>query len=447
MANTTIRVDPGNTIAHAPNNFAGINVNYLVDHDDNRPTSRPLAAALTEMGVKILRFPGGEKSDFHLWSQWPWEMPNPKVCDREDLAYRQVAEHHELLDFDDYMNLAHAVKAQPYIVTAYDNFERTGMNEQQFIENATAWVQYANLKKKYKIRYWEIGNENWHNNTGAPEEVAGVVQRFSKAMKKIDPSIFIGASGSDLDWWERFLPEAAPHIDFLSVSNYGCENWKSFDHYRRNSEVDLATQARIASEAIASFAPEDDRERLFLVAAELNSMDYSKGGWPNHNNLGHALATIELYGQLLLLPRVRHAMLWNTRWVDWQEPQEIWYALGPDNEILPSGRAVMIWGKFLRDRLIDIERTHDIVSFASMSNDKKQINVFLTNKVEKDQAITLTIQGMTPYREATVCRLSGNGPQDMNPKWQDLGTIPVQGNTIEDLLLANTSFTLLSLRR
>ncbi|MBN1576895.1 MAG: hypothetical protein JW913_10100 [Chitinispirillaceae bacterium] len=60
-------------------------------------------------------------------------------------------------------------------------------------EEAAAWVFYANIVKKYNIRFWEIGNEP----DGAWEDGGPVTARmyaekfllFSKAMKKIDPSI------------------------------------------------------------------------------------------------------------------------------------------------------------------------------------------------------------------------------------------------------------------
>jgi alpha-L-arabinofuranosidase len=49
----------------------GINTDFFVDDDANRPSSRKLDEALAEMGVKYLRYPGGEKSDGYLWSVAP----------------------------------------------------------------------------------------------------------------------------------------------------------------------------------------------------------------------------------------------------------------------------------------------------------------------------------------------------------------------------------------
>ncbi|MCE5300749.1 MAG: discoidin domain-containing protein [Spirochaetia bacterium] len=62
-------------------------------------------------------------------------------------------------------------------------------------ETAAAWVKYANIKKGYAIKYWEIGNENggqWE--AGGPMNVYDYTRKFIKyyeAMKAVDPSITI----------------------------------------------------------------------------------------------------------------------------------------------------------------------------------------------------------------------------------------------------------------
>ncbi|MHC4480337.1 MAG: hypothetical protein ACYS1C_05130 [Planctomycetota bacterium] len=444
MSEITLHVDPEETIREVPPGAVGINVNYLVDHDDNRPEARPLHAALKEMRVGCLRFPGGEKSDFHLWSRPPYEKPNPKVNDRRDLSYSEVAEKHRLMDFDDFVALAGEVGAVPYVVAAYDNVERTGMTEEEFLESAVAWVRYSNVKRGYGVKLWEIGNENWHNKTGTPEELAGVVERFSAAMKAVDPSIQTGASGCRMEWWEGFLPKAAPHIDFLSVSTYPCTDWPDFDHYRQNADVALANQANYAAEAIERFAPPADRDRLFVVSPEVNSANWGNG-WPNHNNLGHALVTIETFGQLLLIPKLRHGMLWNTRWVRWRKPDSIWYGLDPQNELLPPGLATAAWCLFLRDRLVAIERTDQVVTFASLATETGELNLFLINKGTAEQEVDVRIAGGLSYRCAKVMRLTGEGSDDEEPVWAEAEAPELAGDLVAGLALPDTSCTIVSL--
>ncbi len=62
---------------------------------------------------------------------------------------------------------------------------------------AAAWVKYANITRKYGIKYWEIGNENggqWE--AGGPINVRDYARRyilFYEAMKAVDPTITLVA--------------------------------------------------------------------------------------------------------------------------------------------------------------------------------------------------------------------------------------------------------------
>ncbi len=47
------------------------------------------------------------------------------------------------------------------------------------LQEAVAWVHYANVVKGYKMRYWQIGNEmeaDWE--TGGPLNAADYVKRY-----------------------------------------------------------------------------------------------------------------------------------------------------------------------------------------------------------------------------------------------------------------------------
>ena len=65
-------VDVGNTLATWTERPIGINVNYLKDDDALRPKGRHLSDAVAEIGVGWIRYPGGEKYDWHLCSAPPY---------------------------------------------------------------------------------------------------------------------------------------------------------------------------------------------------------------------------------------------------------------------------------------------------------------------------------------------------------------------------------------
>jgi hypothetical protein len=62
-------------------------------------------------------------------------------------------------------------------------------------EEAAAWVRYANIVKKYKIRFWQVGNEmdgEWEEGGPVSANIyAEKYLQFAKAMKKVDPSIVV----------------------------------------------------------------------------------------------------------------------------------------------------------------------------------------------------------------------------------------------------------------
>ena len=343
-AEDRVIVNPGVVLRTGADRVVGINLNYIRDHDENRQVgARPISDALKEMGCRWLRYPGGEKSDFHLWSTPPYQKPQPISLG----WYKQPAG--KRIDFDHYIELAKKVGATPYVVVAYDSEKRTGTTKDTFLENAVSLLQYANQIKKYGVQYWEIGNENWHNETGSAEELAEVVMEFSAAMKMVDPSIKIGASGSNQQWWTPFLQKAAPSIDFVSLSLYNAWEWGGYDYYPSHPENDLIRPVNQTLHAIDAL-PEEHRKRLRVIVAETNSKDYSQNGWTSENSIGHAVVTFDTLGRLILNDRVTSGMLWTTRWMsDEDAANSIWYGLDPKNNIMPSGRAVAIWGQFVYD--------------------------------------------------------------------------------------------------
>jgi len=436
-------VHPDQILRSGADRVVGINLNYIRDHDENRPQARPIQQALSEMGARWLRFPGGEKSDFHLWASPPYL----KAESRSQGWYTRHAGRR--MNFDEYMALARAVRAEPCLVAAYDSEKRTQTTRQKFLELAVAWVRYANVEKKYGVKYWEIGNENWHNETARPEEMAEIVAEFARAMKAADPAIRIGSNGSNPAWWAAFLPRAAPHLDFVSVSLYNTSGWHGYDYYPRHPEVNLIGTVTQALKGIDQHAPEADRKRIQVVVAETNSKDFAKDRpWSAENSLGHALVTCDTIGKLLLEPRVASAMLWTTRWMkDDEAPDSQWYALDSKNRLTAAGHAVAIWGRFARERMVAVSGQPAALSaFATRGADGRALNVIVINKGYEPVAIgRVILRPPGNFTRAAVFRLSGSGPDDRAPKWEELPALRVKGGAVAGLTLPGVSATVLSL--
>jgi hypothetical protein len=398
-------------VRHDADMFFGVNLNYIRDRDSNRPQARPLDAALRDLGARWLRFPGGEKSNYHLWSQPPYSKPAPK-----SLGWYATPQG-DRMDFDEFMRHAAAARAEPFVVVGYESKERTGLTKRQWIEAAAAWVRYAKAKH-YNVRYWEIGNENWAKRTVSPQDMARTVVEFSKAMKSADPSISVGASGENDRYWRDFLPIASSSLDFLTVSQYTGWAWGRYEHVDDNP--DLVDTARQAVEAISRYAMPNDRSRLRVIVAEANTKDYSDHGWSDANDLGHALVTFSTLGRLAKLPLVRATMVWTTRWMnDAEASQSPFYVLDAHNGLLPTGEAIRAWGAFIHSAFLSTEGGDAVnESFAARSEDGRQLTVWMINRGSTQAMARLSLDGPL-YRATSMSRFSGSSPTDRVPRWTD----------------------------
>ncbi len=403
----------------------GINLNYIRDDDANRPPgARPLAVALGDMGASWLRYPGGEKSDFIDWGADGAGRFGPPRSLGPYAGFRG-----RRLDFDRFMALARAVGAEPMVVVGWANPAAGGPGLEAQVRQAARWVRYANRVRGYGVRYWEIGNENWHRGTARPAEMAAVVAAFSRAMRAEDPAIRLGSSGSGPRWWAAFLPAAAAHLDFVTVSLYNAWGWKSYARWLRQPEPDLVAAIREAREAVTRHA---GGRRLPVLVAETNSKDYSPGGWPGRNNLGHALVTFDTLGQLLADPGVPAALLWGTRWMrDSEARRDQFYALDSRNQLLPSGRALALWGRFLQRDLLAVRGgTRHLSARASASADRRRLAVWLLNRGPRPVSTLVQLPSAPGWRVVDGGILHGRGPDDSSPVWSSVEPGGLRGDQL-----------------
>jgi len=76
-AQIIVGVNTSKIIASGVSNKYGINVNAGVDHDTNRAEgAQSLADAIGETGSRHIRYPGGEKSNYFVWTEDPMN-PDP----------------------------------------------------------------------------------------------------------------------------------------------------------------------------------------------------------------------------------------------------------------------------------------------------------------------------------------------------------------------------------
>jgi len=442
VAEDVVIVDTHTVLRTLSGNPIGINFNYLRDDNHNRPTGSPtIQSVMKQMNVQWVRYPGGEISDWHFFSQPPYEKADPTVLtyNEDEGGYYQSVNNQDLLDFDEYIDYLREFAGRAYIVVPYESYERSNKTKEEFLEHAVAWVRYANIQKNYNVVYWEVGNENWHNKTGTADEIARVAKEFAQAMKAIDPNIKVGCSGIGRKWFKTLLEIAGEELDFVTVSNY---LWlRNFEYYRKTEDVILDGSARNAALAIQE-SPHKDR--IKVIVAEFGAITWSKT-WLDKNDLGHAIVTFDLAGQFICNNSVECAMQWFTRYMH-GAVEKNWYMLGNCNEILPVGQPLAIWGHFLKSKMVKVSGPKRTRCFATFEPKTHALTVFVINKDTELRKVRIEIKVTNHFSTADVYHFAGKGDTDMKPTWSKAGTIDVSGNILESVELPDTSITVLDMR-
>jgi len=431
----SIKIYPDSVLNDVHNKPLGINLDYFMDNDNYLKPHRKLVDALKAMGVKYLRYPGGNKSDFYLFSRPPYDKSLPtlartgkdavggrnRVLNNTATGYKN-----EVLDFDEFMEVCHETGAEPVIVVAGDEYlvdypkGSTWSTKEQLLKNATEWVRYANIKKKYGVKYWMIANESWgpENKNSNADIYAQDVIDFSKAMKSVDPTIKIIPNGNGDAWWKTVLTKAGVYIDDLCLSNYPLYGLKKGFYSYRDTVQNLMPQVDAAKKAIAEYADAKMQAKLKIIVAEYGPFDWKN--WPLMNNMGYNMANFEITGEQLKRPEIEFSCFWNTRWIDNDSVKySVFDALNKEGAFNANGTGIMIWGKYLQQQMVQSTSTMHLRTFASYTPGTKKLVVFFLNK--SDDAITVNPEiDRHNVKEITQTgELTSTGPDDVSPVWTE----------------------------
>jgi hypothetical protein len=406
-----------------------------------------------------------KKSDNYLWSAAPWTAAAPRMSLKDpayfwptsDTRFVDVASSEKLclptvLDFDELMTMCANTGASPLIVVAYDAMYNTTAGtgkptKAELITNAVEWVRYANITKGFGIKYWMIGNESWnsptYNGTATPAQYAADLVNFASAMKAVDPTIKIIANGKS-DWWQTLLQSsAAQYIDVLGFSNYPTWNYTGGYEYYRTNNVNLTSEADAAITALNNYGTTADRARIKVMPTEYNSIDWS-GTWTSENNLGHALCNFQMFGDLVIKPKVESLCMWNTRWMDnITSDQHLYDAVDENSNLNAAGTALKVWGNGLLQTMVTATSNNSMVKvYASYSSTYSRLNLFLLNKDNTAKTINLTLSNYIASYNGSKWQFKGTGAADKFPTFTYADTI-YNASSLTGLSLPANSVTLI----
>lgn len=490
----SIAVRRGERIRSYAGTNIGINVNFMTDgpYLAHQPTS--LADAIRRLGVRYLRYPGGEKSDGVLWSTPPYDAPRPTLARTGEPEIRRDFRPYieddmrtfrpGVMDFDQFIALCRETGCEPYVVVCYDSMfipplpGGTIPTREALLETACAWVRYANIERGYGVKYWEIGNESYviaHHNGAPVDAYAHDVALFAQGMKAVDPSIHILANGPtgldanettwgrmDADtqkpWWATVLPQCAPYIDGIAFHDYPCFAWAGYDYYATH---DVALADPVVDHLrglIEAYCAPEDAARLRMALTETHSADWSTGrpgitrpGWDVEATWGHAVVLFDMLASYLRRPEVDATLVWNTRWVS-ATPEALartggkynfWDTLDVDNQPLPPGRLIELLNASLLDGMANVDSPPDLPAFAMVSDDGARANVFVINKGYAPREVRIDLGDADDPLARRWC-FAGDGPQDNWARLSQEADVPLPGG-VAALVLPPVSITLLSI--
>lgn len=428
-AGQVIEVDAGRIVKEFATSPAGINLNYLMDDDSYLEPEIPLTQTLSMMNVGWLRYPGGEKSDNYLWSNPPYDSAYPAFAVKGNCNWPNTDSRFSLngyypkatvLDFDEFMDVCMTTGAEPLIVVSgdahYCDICTNVPTREELITNAVEWVRYANRVKNHRIRYWMVGNESYHSAAyGTPPnetQYAHDFTAFATAMKEVDSSIQVVGNVKPGYWTETLLVFGKEVLDAVAMSVYPIWDWKNGYEVYRTSEPDFVSSIQ---SVVNSIGIKDIR----VIVSEFGTIDWS-GSWPGDNDLGHALVSFQMFGDIVKVPKVDQAFLWNTRWIDNPtKPQQVTDAIDSDGYLNATGKALSLWGEFLLERLVYSTNSGFIRSFAFADSSGSQLTIFLINKDTDPHPAEVRLTGSSllelPSLVIMERILSGESPADLHP--------------------------------
>ncbi|KAI0479193.1 glycoside hydrolase family 51 protein [Xylariaceae sp. FL0804] len=220
---------------------------------------RDVIAALRELDVPVVRYPGGNFCATYHWEDGVG--PRERRPARPELAWLGTETNQfgtdEFMAWLDALSEGRERRVEPYLCLNMG----TGT-----LDEALAWVEYcngtrdtkyANLRRAhghpepYRVRYWALGNEcwgPWQVEQLTREDYAKKARQWAKALRLLDPDLVLVLCGCDgqNSWDHHVLRECVASVDMHSIHIYtAADGPPSSSQHVRNATAPLAAERAI----------------------------------------------------------------------------------------------------------------------------------------------------------------------------------------------------------
>ncbi len=173
---------------------------------------------LKELGIPVLRWPGGCFADDYHWRDGVGPMDKRRKI--VNIHWGNYVEDNSF-GTHEFIGLCRMIGAEPYLA---------GNVGSGTPEELRDWVEYCNYPsgssmaelraangspEPFKVRFWGVGNENWGcGGNMSPEEYAANFKRFQTFVRPFGDTrpftIACGPNRNDTDWTHRFMSTVGP---------------------------------------------------------------------------------------------------------------------------------------------------------------------------------------------------------------------------------------------
>lgn len=417
-----ITVDVATVLSDVYNKPLGVVANHTVDSDVYHPNrGNTFVESLQALGAGTVRFGEGEASDRYLWTGAPYpttsESPlHPRLSyyystghvlsNSERALLNPDGTYKETQDFNEFMHAVNETGVQPFVIVGLDAMKATGADwaktKEELKTAAVEWVRYANVINSWNVKYWEIGNEPFYTSQSgyiwSPQDYADVFNEFTAAMKAVDPSIQVGVPVYDsVSWNSVVMPAVSSQADFVAVHLYGTTNVSPIDTVINH---------------INQYFNSSDRDRIKISITETNT--YTAGS-PLPNDISRATLLAIKIGKILQYDKVDYIHFWVTRKGLNNEPTDERSAIDEDGKLLPMGKAIQVWNRFLLEKMVSTTGASQLSTFSSYSPSSQKLSVYLMNSNTNSITVNLNLQNYTVGADTERWVLKGTSATDTNP--------------------------------
>lgn len=417
-----------------------------------------------------------------------------------DFAWNQMQSND--IGPDEFAEFCKLIGVEPYIsVNAGLGDAHSAAQEVEYMNGAASTPMGALRAKNghpapYRIRFWNIGNEPWGSWQIGRTDLKYFMQKhneFAKAMRKVDPSIILiasgemledgqvpgalrtkyvgnlaGAYGSDFDWTGRFLKDCWGNFDGIAEhwyarpgQRYNVEKAKNLPADKPNDDafdkIDQTTleYARYPANVVRSKAeewegyqqrfPEMLKKKIFL---SIDEYAYFGGNFGRAADLKQALAYSMLFNEMLrhtdFLTMAAHTM--GTSTLDFNRSASTLNTLGlvfkmysntfPESiPVEVSGNSPQPAPKYPpapdQPKANSGSPTYPLDVYAALSQDRKFLNVAVVNATDAAQTLDLKVAGVHLTGPSTLLQMTGKSLDSVDRVGQ-APEVKIQQSTISN---------------